>query len=148
VRWCARPVQVPGRPEGLRRTAAITIREHRKTLDELLSTIVHLNRTCTSESPILRRRTEVIDEGSSCLVHGQPGVLKEMSEKFEGIKIKRSQPSAAPTGMCFFRCRAGVGCDAERHGMHSYAGAWERSRWRRGKRDLAVIIREKRFIFF
>ena len=44
-----------------------------------------------------------------CLVHGQPGVLKEMSERFEGIKIKRSQPSAAPTGLCFFRCRGGVG---------------------------------------
>ena len=49
-------------------------------------------------SKALAKRALVSTLGETgCLVHGQPGVLKEMSEKFKGIKIKRSQPSVAPT---------------------------------------------------
>lgn len=43
--------------------------------------------------------------GDGRLVHEQLCVLKEISEKFAGGKIKRSQPSAAPTGCV----SAGVG---------------------------------------
>jgi hypothetical protein len=71
-------------------------------------------------------------------------VLKEMSERFEGIKIKRSQPSAAPTDCVSSGVGTVPGGDAERHGMHSHAGAWERS----GRRDLVVIGVKKIRIFF
>jgi hypothetical protein len=122
-------------------------REHRKTLGETPLTIVHLNRTCTSESPILRRHTEPIDSQPTRLVHGQHRTLQEISHRFAGRKIKGSQASPAPTGMCFNRCRKGEWGGAERLGMHSHAERGTIS-GRALNRDLAVIVRELVCILF
>jgi hypothetical protein len=77
-------------------------------------------------SPILRRPPETIGDTEDCLVHGQPGVLKEMSERFEGLKIKRSSERGPNLRQLLQDCvSSGVGTvlggDAERHGMHSFA---------------------------
>jgi hypothetical protein len=90
-----------------------------------------------SSRALAKRALVSISGETGCLVHGQPGVLKEMSDKFEGIKIKRSQPSAAPTecvssgvGRVLGVTRSVTGCIPTRERGNDQGGGGESVTWR------------------